>query len=75
MMMTKQVRQQCGLENDESTAQSCAAVLRQIGFREYSRYLSFHFPVTHKRPLLAHLQAAPFLLDKTLFKVSVSTSY
>jgi deoxyribodipyrimidine photolyase len=42
--------------------------LRQLGFREYSRYLSFHFPFTHERALLEHLRAVPWRLDQGLFK-------
>jgi len=49
---------------------SCADYLRQIGYREYGRYLSFHFPFTHERSLLEHLQACPWNFDQSLFKVS-----
>jgi deoxyribodipyrimidine photolyase len=44
-----------GTAGGRSTA--VADFLRQLGFREYSRYLSFHFPFTHERALLAHLRA------------------
>jgi hypothetical protein len=44
------------------------AFLRQIAFREYSRYLSFHFPFTHERSLLEHLRAVPWRFDQGLFK-------
>ena len=41
----------------------------QVGYREYSRYLSFHFPFTHERSLLEHLRAVPWKFDQRLFKV------
>ena len=41
---------------------------RQLGFREYSRYLSFHFPFTHERSMLEHLRAVPWRYDQKLFK-------
>lgn len=44
------------------------AFLRQLGFREYSRYLSFHFPFTHERSLLEHLRAVPWRFDQRMFK-------
>lgn len=47
---------------------SCADFLRQMGYREYSRYLSFHFPFTHERSLLEHLRACPWNFDQSLFK-------
>lgn len=40
-----------------------------MGYREYSRYLSFHFPFTHERSLLEHLRACPWRFDQRLFKV------
>ena len=40
-----------------------------MGYREYSRYLSFHFPFTHERSLLEHLRACPWKYDQRLFKV------
>ena len=48
---------------------SCTEFLRQMAFREYSRYLSFHFPFTHERSLLEHLRAAPWKFDHRHFKV------
>lgn len=48
---------------------SVADFLRQVGYREYSRYLSFHFPFTHERSLLEHLRAVPWKFDQRLFKV------
>ncbi|KAK9819946.1 hypothetical protein WJX72_004261 [[Myrmecia] bisecta] len=47
---------------------SCEDFLRQMGYREYARYLSFHFPFTHERSLLEHLRAAPWKFDQRLFK-------
>lgn len=50
-------------------AASCHEFLRQMAFREYSRYLSFHFPFTHERSLLEHLRAAPWKFNHRHFKV------
>ena len=47
---------------------SVAEFMRQVGFREYARYLSFHFPFTHERSLLEHLRALPWRLDHDMFK-------
>jgi hypothetical protein len=52
-----------------SIASSCADFLQQMGYREYSRYLSFHFPFLHERALLGHLRACPWKLDQLAFKV------
>ena len=63
--MTQQVA-----HNNEGFPQSSATdFLRQLGFREYARYLSFHFPFTHERSLLEHLRAVPWKYDQRLFKV------
>lgn len=35
--------------------------VQQLGYREYSRYLSFHFPFTHQRSLLEHVRAVPWV--------------
>lgn len=48
--------------------QSCVDFLQQMGYREYSRYLSFHFPFIHERSLLAHLRACPWRIDQFAFK-------
>ena len=53
----------------EGGRSSCTDFLRQMGYREYSRYLSFHFPFTHERSLLEHLRACPWRFDQRLFKV------
>ena len=49
--------------------ESTADFLRQMGYREYARYLSFHFPFTHERSLLEHVRAGPWRYDQSLFKV------
>jgi len=54
--------------NNGNDAQAVQDFLRQLGYREYSRYLSFHFPFTHERSLLEHLRAVPWRFDQTLFK-------
>ena len=36
----------------------------QLGYREYARYLAFHFPFIHERSLLAHLRACPWRMDQ-----------
>jgi len=66
--MVKQLEWEWAKAGNRST--SCADYLRQIGYREYGRYLSFHFPFTHERSLLEHLQACPWNFDQSLFKVS-----
>eukprot|EP00850_Spirogloea_muscicola_P023428 SM000355S13195 [mRNA] locus=s355:71948:74975:- [translate_table: standard] len=43
---------------------SADAFLRAVGFREYSRYLSFNFPFTHERSLLANLRSFPWRVDE-----------
>ena len=57
-----------------ASAKACAAFLQQMGYREYARYLSYHFPFTHERSLLEHLRAAPWRFDQGLFKVGHSGS-
>ena len=47
---------------------SCLDFLQQMGYREYSRYLSFHFPFITERSMLAHLRAVPWRLDQTAYK-------
>ena len=42
--------------------------LRSIGFREYSRYLSFNFPFTHEKSLLSNLKSFPWRADEGFFK-------
>eukprot|EP00879_Flechtneria_rotunda_P003190 GHRR01003413.1.p1 GENE.GHRR01003413.1~~GHRR01003413.1.p1 ORF type:complete len:685 (+),score=262.21 GHRR01003413.1:1217-3271(+) len=47
---------------------SCLDFLQQMGYREYSRYLAFHFPFITERSMLAHLRAVPWRLDQAAFK-------
>ncbi|KAG2450020.1 hypothetical protein HYH02_000124 [Chlamydomonas schloesseri] len=47
---------------------SCDDFLQQMGYREYSRYLAFHFPFIHERSLLRHLRACPWRIDQHAFK-------
>ena len=54
---------------DAAQRASCQEFLRQAAFREYSRYLSFHFPFTHERSLLEHLRATPWKFNHRHFKV------
>ena len=49
-------------------AKHAAAFRKQLGYREYSRYLSFHYPFTHERAMLEHLRAIPWRYDQRLFK-------
>jgi cryptochrome 1 len=70
---TEQVKRQeakLGAHSGE-WVQSTSDFLKQIGFREYARYLSFHFPFTHERSLLEHLRAAPWKFDQRFFKASL----
>ncbi|BBN02726.1 deoxyribodipyrimidine photo-lyase [Marchantia polymorpha subsp. ruderalis] len=55
-------------ENSYVGEQSVGMFLRAIGFREYSRYLSFNFPFTHERSLLANLKSFPWRIDENSFK-------
>ena len=65
----EQVTQQVANSRDALPQGSASDYLRQIGFREYARYVSFHFPFTHERSLLEHLRAVPWRYDQRLFKV------
>lgn len=70
--MWLQVRQQEHAFLREGRARgvdSCRQFMQQMGYREYARYLSFHFPFTHERSLLEHLCFVPWRLDQRLFKV------
>ena len=53
------------LEGEESVN----LFVRSIGFREYSRYLSFNFPFTHERSLLSNLKNFPWRVDEGYFKI------
>jgi len=48
----------------DALARSGADFLRQMGYREYARYLSYHFPYLHERSLLAHLRTVPWRVDR-----------
>ena len=72
-----QVRQQEHAFLREGNARgvdSCRHFMQQMGYREYARYLSFHFPFTHERSLLEHVRAAPWRYDQSLFKVRCMTA-
>lgn len=47
------------LASGESVSDSVSSFLQQMAYREYSRYISFHFPFTHQRSLLEHLVGGP----------------
>lgn len=53
---------------EDDRARHAEAFRKQLGYREYSRYLSFHFPFTHERAMLEHLRAVPWRYDQRLFK-------
>uniref|UniRef100_A0A0C9S679 TSA: Wollemia nobilis Ref_Wollemi_Transcript_11627_2812 transcribed RNA sequence n=1 Tax=Wollemia nobilis TaxID=56998 RepID=A0A0C9S679_9CONI len=55
-------------EGNSKAEQSVNLFLKSIGLREYSRYLSFNFPSSHEKPLLAHLNFFPWMVDKGYFK-------
>lgn len=72
LLVWLQVRQQEHAFLREGRARgvdSCRQFMQQMGYREYARYLSFHFPFTHERSLLEHLCFVPWRLDQRLFKV------
>jgi deoxyribodipyrimidine photolyase len=48
----------------DALARSASDFLRQMAYREYARYLSYHFPYLHERSLLAHLRAVPWRVDR-----------
>jgi deoxyribodipyrimidine photolyase len=52
----------------QDKGRSCLDFLQQMGYREYSRYLSFHFPFITERSMLAHLRAVPWRLDQAAYK-------
>jgi hypothetical protein len=55
-------------DGEALAVQSVDLFLRSIGLREYSRYLSFNFPFTHERSLLANLKSFPWKIDEKAFK-------
>jgi hypothetical protein len=62
-------QQQQWLAGGEDHSSSCQDLLQQLGYREYGRYLSFHFPFFHEHALLSHLHGVPWRLDNRAFKV------
>ncbi|QDZ25668.1 cryptochrome/DNA photolyase [Chloropicon primus] len=55
------------LDSEQQIA-SVDKYIKQLGYREFSRYILFHNPFTHERPLLEHLCAVPWQYDQDLFK-------
>ncbi|KAL8523425.1 hypothetical protein ACS0TY_013398 [Phlomoides rotata] len=55
-------------EGNKAGEESVNLFLKSIGLREYSRYLSFHHPHSHERPLLGHLKHFPWVVDEDHFK-------
>lgn len=53
---------------EERRSKHLLSFYQQLGYREYSRYLSFHYPFTHERAMLEHLRAVPWRYDQGLFK-------
>ena len=61
----KRTKLTCGqVPGNEQQMKSIDVFLRQLGYREYSRYILFHNPFTHERPLLEHLCAVPWQYDQ-----------
>jgi deoxyribodipyrimidine photolyase len=52
----------------EQHNKSINCFMKHLGYREYSRYILFHNPFTHEKPLLEHLGAVPWQYDQDLFK-------
>ena len=55
-------------KSKKSSHTHAMAFRKQLGYREYARYLSFHYPFTHERAMLEHLRAIPWRYDQRLFK-------
>ena len=55
---------QHGIDSEKSFAK----FRRHLGLRDYSRYLSYHYPYTHERAMLQHLQACPWRYNKEHFR-------
>lgn len=64
---TKRLKEDSKLDTDDSPVSP--DFLKQLGLREFSRYISFHFPFTHKRSMLEHLQHVPWNYDHELFRL------
>lgn len=63
------IRHEHPSEEDVSLRSVSASFLKQLGLREFSRYISFHFPFTHKRSMLEHLQHVPWNYDQEWFRL------
>jgi len=57
------------VKNSNASDENKGAFCRQIIFREYSRYISFHFPWTHEQALLPHLRVVPWNDSQEMFKL------
>lgn len=55
-------------------SQCCKDFLRQMGYREYARYLAFFFPFIHERSLLAHLRDCPWRMDQVRLQRGCSST-
>ena len=64
----KKMRQECEARGVNEFA-SIDGFSKQLGYRDYSRYILFHNPFTHERPMLEHLRAVPWNYDQDLFKL------
>lgn len=62
------MKQMQSAKGDSEAEESVNLFLRSIGLREYSRYLCFNFPFTHKRSLLGNLSHYPWRADEGNFK-------
>lgn len=61
-------RREAAIRAAQPGSTAVADFLQQLGYREYSRYLSFHFPFTHERSLLEHVRAVPWVHCPMRFK-------
>jgi len=69
-MIYHEVRaREAALRAADPRSTAVADFLKQLGYHEYSRYLSFHFPFTHERSLLEHIRAVPWEYCAMRFKV------
>ncbi|KAL9674193.1 hypothetical protein QQ045_030463 [Rhodiola kirilowii] len=66
MVRIKQV--QWANEGNKAGEESVNLLLKSIGLREYSRYMSFNHPYSHERPLLGHLKFFPWVINEGYFK-------
>lgn len=55
-------------DGNKEGEESVNLLLKSIGLREYSRYMSFNHPYSHERPLLGHLKNFSWVVDESLFK-------